>query len=133
MQVFLENIKSEVNEKGYIRNELGRIRKFPEIRSSQFFVRAGAERAAINFPIQGLQADVLKIAMINIHKEISGRDEEIRMLMQVHDELVFEIKENMVDKWIKIIKPLMENAVKLSVPVVAEAKVGDNWGTMKKV
>lgn len=133
VQTFLENVKAEVNEKGYIRHELGRIRKFPEIRSSQFFIRAAAERAAINFPIQGLQADVLKIAMINIHKEIKGKEDEIKMLMQVHDELVFEIREDLVENWVKKIKPMMENAVKLSVPVIAEAKVGDNWGDMQKL
>jgi DNA polymerase I len=133
VQMFLENIKSEVNERGFIRNELGRIRKFPEIRSSQFFIRAAAERAAINFPIQGLQADILKVAMINIHNEIDGKNDEIKMLMQVHDELVFEINEDKVDHWVKIIRPMMENAVKLSVPVVAEAKVGNNWGDMKKI
>ncbi len=133
VQMYLENIKAEVNEKGYIRHELGRIRKFPEIRSSQFFVRAGAERAAINFPIQGLQADVLKIAMINIFKELAGNQDEIRMLLQVHDELVFEVKEDKIEKWLNIIRPLMENSHKLSVPVVAEAKVGDNWGNMEKI
>ncbi len=133
VQMYLEKIKAEVNEKGYIRHELGRIRKFPEIRSSQFFVRAAAERAAVNFPIQGLQADVLKIAMINIFKELEGKNDEIRMLLQVHDELVFEVKESEVEKWIKKIKPLMEGAYKLTVPVIAEAKVGDNWGEMEKI
>ncbi len=133
VQMYLENIKAEVNENGFVRHELGRIRKFPEIRSSQFFIRAAAERAAINFPIQGLQADILKIAMLNIHKEVSGKDEEIKMLMQVHDELVFEVREDVVDKWVKKIKPLMEDAYKLTVPVIAEAKVGDNWGEMKKI
>ncbi len=133
VQEYIENIKAEVNEKGYIRHELGRIRKFPEIRSSQFFIRAAAERAAINFPIQGLQADILKIAMLNIHKEVSGKDDEIKMLMQVHDELVFEVREDAIEKWVKKIKPLMEEAYKLTVPVIAEAKVGDNWGEMKKV
>ncbi len=133
VQEWIENIKAEVNEKGYIRHELGRIRKFPEIKSSQFFVRAAAERAAINFPIQGLQADILKIAMLNIHKEIKGKEDRIKMLMQVHDELVFEVKEDEVERWIKRIKPLMERAYELSVPVVAEAKVGDNWGEMKKM
>ena len=133
VQMYLENVKAEVNENAFVRHELGRIRKFPEIRSSQFFIRAGAERAAINFPIQGLQADILKIAMINIHKELQGKDEEIRMLMQVHDELVFEVREDEVDKWVKVIKPLMENAYKLTVPVIAEAKVGSNWGDMEKL
>lgn len=133
VQMYLENVKAEVNENAFVRHELGRIRKFPEIRSSQFFIRAGAERAAINFPIQGLQADILKIAMINIHKELQGKDDEIRMLMQVHDELVFEVREDEVDKWVKKIKPLMENAYKLTVPVIAEAKMGDNWGEMQKL
>ncbi len=133
VQMYLESIKAEVNEKGYIRHELGRIRKFPEIRSSQFFIRAAAERAAINFPIQGLQADVLKVAMINIAKEIFGKEDEIKMLLQVHDELVFEVKEEKVEEWVKKIKPLMADAVKLTVPVIAEAKVGDNWGDMKKL
>lgn len=133
VQMYLENIKSEVNETAMVKNEVGRVRKFPEIRSSQFFIRAAAERAAINFPIQGLQADILKIAMINIFKELAGKDDEIKMLMQVHDELVFEVREDKVDDYVKVIKPLMENAYKLSVPVIAEAKVGDNWGEMKKL
>jgi DNA polymerase-1 len=80
-----------------------------------------------------LQADVLKIAMINIFKEVEDKAEEIKMLLQVHDELVFEVQEDKVEKWVKKIKPLMEDAVKLSVPVVAEAKVGDNWGEMEKI
>ncbi len=119
-----------------MRNELGRMRKFPEIRSSQFFVRAAAERAAVNFPIQSLAADVIKVAMINIHRMIGKSDKsenqnsEIRMLLQVHDELVFEVKENKVGEWVKKLIPMMENAIKLSVPVSVEAKVGDNWGEM---
>jgi DNA polymerase I len=130
---FIEDIKAQVNEQAYVKNELGRMRKFPEIRSSQYFIRAAAERAAINFPIQSLQADIIKIAMINIHKEIVGHSEEVRMLLQVHDELVFEIKENKVDYWVNKIKPLMQDAYQLSVPIIAEAKVGDNWGEMEKV
>lgn len=132
VQNYIENIKSEVNETGFIKNEVGRVRKFPEIKSSQFFVRAAAERAAINFPIQGLQADILKIAMINIFKEIVGKESEIKMLMQVHDELVFEVREDKVFDWVSVLKPLLENAYKLKVPVIAEAKVGSNWGEMEK-
>lgn len=133
VKAYIEDVKVEVNKNAYVKNQLGRIRKFPEVRSSQFFIRAAAERAAINFPIQSLQADVIKIAMINIFKEIAGKDEEIKMIMQVHDELVFEIKTDKVDYWVKKIKPLMEDAIKLSVPVVAEAKAGDNWSEMKKL
>ncbi len=133
VKAWIEDIKVEVNKQAYISNQLGRIRKFPEIRSSQFFIRAAAERAAINFPIQSLQADVIKIAMINIFNEIAGLDDEIKMIMQVHDELVFEIKEDKVDHWIKKIKPMMADAIKLTVPVTADAKVGDNWGEMTKI
>jgi DNA polymerase-1 len=157
VKVYSEQIKAEVNREGMIRNELGRIRKFPEIRASQYFVRQAAERAAINFPIQSLQADIIKIAMINIWKEISKQpassadgktvnskaqtleasslklQAECRLLLQVHDELVFEVREDVVEKWLKVIKSMMEQAYKLSVPVVCEAKVGDNWGQMVAV
>ncbi len=130
---YIDSVKVDVNRDALVKNELGRTRKFPEVKSSQFFIRAAAERAAVNFPIQSLQADVLKIAMLNIFREIAGLGDEIRMLLQVHDELVFEVQESAVDKWIEIIKPLMESAIKLTVPVTAEAKVGDNWGQMKRV
>lgn len=134
VEQYIEQIKLQVNEEGFVRNELGRIRKFPEIRSSQFFVRAAAERAAVNFPIQSLAADVIKVAMINIHKEIGKLgNKEIQMLLQVHDELVFEVVEDKVEYWAKKLIPLMENAIKLSVPVRVEAKVGDNWGEMEEL
>jgi DNA polymerase I len=153
VEQYIEQIKLQVNEEAFVRNELGRLRKFPEIKSSQFFIRAAAERAAVNFPIQSLAADVIKVAMINIHKligesankQISSADSpparggargggsEIKMLLQVHDELVFEVAEDKVEHWTKKLIPLMENAIKLSVPVKVEAKVGDNWGEMEKL
>ena len=132
VESYIEQIKLQVNQEGFVKNELGRLRKFPEIRSSQFFVRAAAERAAVNFPIQSLAADVIKVAMINIHKLISkSADKEISMLLQVHDELVFEVKEGKVEEWAKKLIPLMEDAIKLSVPIKVEAKLGDNWGEME--
>ncbi|MBI3232354.1 MAG: DNA polymerase I [Candidatus Doudnabacteria bacterium] len=134
---YIEQVKLQVNEEGFVRNELGRMRKFPEIKSSQFFVRAAAERAAVNFPIQSLAADVIKVAMINIHKTLSTehgtRNTECQMLLQVHDELVFEVKEAEVAKWAKKLIPMMENAIQLSVPIQVEAKVGDNWGGMERI
>ncbi len=156
---YIEQIKLQVREEGFVRNELGRMRKFPEIKSSQFFVRASAERQAVNFPIQSLAADVIKVAMIEIQKALSsypirqaqGRQviksqvsaelqpttynlqPECRMLLQVHDELVFEVKEDKVEQYIKLLIPLMENTVKLSVPLKVEAKVGENWGEIYPV
>mgnify|MGYP002135477430 FL=1 len=76
---------------------------------------------------------MIKVAMINIGREIRNKKPEIGMLLQVHDELVFEVKENKVQKYIELIKPLMEEAIRLSVPVVCEAKIGDNWGEMEKI
>lgn len=131
VEQYIEQIKLQVNQEGFVRNELGRMRKFPEIKSSQFFIRAAAERAAVNFPIQSLAADVIKVAMINIYKEIADKSSEIKMLLQVHDELVFEVTDDKVEKWAKKLVPLMEDAIKISVPVRAEAKVGDNWGEME--
>jgi len=134
---YIEQIKLQVNEEGFVKNELGRTRKFPEIKSGQFFVRAAAERAAVNFPIQSLAADVIKVAMINIHKVISQQSivssKEIKMLLQVHDELVFEIKEDKLEFWARKLVPLMESAIKLSVPIKVEAEAGDNWGELKKL
>ncbi len=130
---FLEKIKMQVREDAQVSNQIGRVRKFPEMKSSQYFIRQAAERAAINFPIQSTNADIIKIAMIQIHDLLEGHEEEIQMLLQVHDELVFEIAESKVEDWVKKIKPIMENAVKLSVPVVVEAKAGDNWGEMKSI
>ena len=130
---YLEKVKMEVRESAQVSNQIGRIRKFPEIKSSQYFIRQAAERAAINFPIQSLSADIIKTAMIKIHDLLNGREDEIVMLLQVHDELVFEIAEDKVEEWVKQIKPIMENAIKLSVPVIVEAKAGDNWGEMEKI
>ncbi|HAG27594.1 TPA: DNA polymerase I, partial [Patescibacteria group bacterium] len=127
---FLEKTKMQVRENAFVTNELGRVRKFPEIKSSQYFIRQAAERAAVNFPIQSMNADIIKKAMIEIHELILGHDDEIRMLLQVHDELVFEIKQGEEKKWIKKLKPIMENSIKLSVPIIVEAKSGPNWGEM---
>lgn len=130
---FLEKVKMQVREDAQVTNQIGRVRKFPEMKSSQYFIRQAAERAAINFPIQSLSADIIKIAMIAIHKTLEGHEDEIQMLLQVHDELVFEVAEDKVNLWADKIKPLMENAIKLSVPVIVEAKTGNNWGEMEKI
>lgn len=128
---YLKNVIEETKKKGYVINELGRKRYMPEINSSQFMVRAGAERAAINMPIQSLAADILKIAMMNIEKEIDIQSEGIKMLLQVHDELVFEVKKGTEQKYAEQIKKIMQDAYKLKVPLIAESKVGLNWGDMK--
>lgn len=133
VDTYLKSVIAQTKLTGFVENELGRKRYLPEINSSQFQVRAGAERAAINMPMQSLAADIIKLAMEKIAQEIPIQSEDIRLLLQVHDELVFEIKEQAVAGYAPRIKTIMENAYKLKVPLEAEIKVGDNWSEMQEL
>lgn len=130
---FLGKVIDQTREKGYVENELGRRRYIPEINSSQFQVRSGAERAAINMPVQSLAADIIKIAMNKIAEEIDIQSGDIKLLLQVHDELVFEVRDNKVAEYAEKIRKMMQGAYKLKVPLIADAKAGDNWAEMKKI
>lgn len=130
---FIDKIVESARKDGYVTNELGRKRYLPEIKSSQFQVRSSAERAAINTPIQGLAADIIKVAMINVADQIGVENPECKMLLQVHDELVFEVMEDKLEHYAKKISTIMEEAIKLSVPVVVEAKAGESWGKMEVI
>ena len=112
-------------EHGYVETIMGRRRYLRDINSSNQTVRGFAERNAINAPIQGSAADVIKIAMINIQKELKGK--RSKMLMQVHDELVFDAHNDEVDELRSMVKEQMENAVQLAVPLVVDINVGKNW------
>lgn len=123
---FMTDIKAKAAEQGYVETLLGRRLYLPEIKSSNGMRRKAAERVAINAPMQGTAADIIKVAMIGIDKMIFG-DENIKMIMQVHDELVFEVKAEMVEHYSQLIKMEMEKAIKLHVPLIADVGVGDNW------
>ena len=125
---FLDEIKISVREKGYVETELGRRRNIPEINSSNFQVRAAAERMAVNMPIQGLAADIIKLAMIEADKLIREKYPASRMILQIHDELLFEVLERDAEKFAEDLKEVMENIYKLSVPLIVDVKVGYNWG-----
>jgi len=114
-------------EHGYVQTLMGRKRPVPEITSETSFRREGAERVAINTPLQGTSADMIKIAMINIAKEMKGKKLKSRMIMQVHDELVFEVSEDEMDIMEILVRDKMENAIKLNVPVVVDISTGKNW------
>jgi DNA polymerase-1 len=90
---------------------------------------------AVNLPIQGTQADLIKMAMISVHKHLKDKylKDEAKMLLQIHDELVFEIKENSVQEISKEIKKIMESMYKLKVPIIVDAKEGDNWAEMERM
>jgi DNA polymerase-1 len=134
---YLDHTKADAERKGYTETLFGRRRYFSGFKSPLPFIRASAERMAINAPLQGTQADIIKIAMKKIDEKIKSdkHADDVRMVLQVHDELVFEIRENLVDKSIKEFKKIMETVIpeeKLhGVPIVAEANVGENWGEMK--
>ncbi|EER46863.1 DNA polymerase I [Actinobacillus minor NM305] len=123
---FMTDIKAKAAEKGYVETLLGRRLYLPEIKSSNAMRRKAAERVAINAPMQGTAADIIKIAMIGIDRIIQHSD-EIKMIMQVHDELVFEVREDKVEHYSALIKAEMEKAIQLSVPLIAEVGIGDNW------
>ena len=112
---------------GYLQTVLGRRRYLKDINSANAIVRGGAERNAVNAPIQGSAADIIKIAMINIHKKLVSENWKSKMLLQVHDELVFDVHNSELDKIQPMIKYEMENAFKLDVPLDVEIGIGKNW------
>jgi DNA polymerase-1 len=114
-------------ENGYVQTVLGRRRYLKDINSANAMVRSGAERNAVNAPIQGSAADIIKIAMINIHKRLVSENWQSKMLLQVHDELVFDVHNSELEKIQPMIKHEMENAFKLAVPLDLELGMGRNW------
>jgi DNA polymerase-1 len=135
---YLEDTKSAARQLGYTETLFGRRRHFPGITSSVPFMRAQAERMAINAPIQGTAADIVRIAMVRIaaYLKKASLTGDVTMLLQIHDELVFEIKDGEVEKNIPALLDIMHGVLKgkesFGVPILAEVKVGPNWGEMKK-
>ncbi|MBC8305370.1 MAG: DNA polymerase I [Pelagibacterales bacterium] len=129
---FMDSTKTKTKEHGYISTISGRRIYLPNITHNNFQIRSAAERTAINAPIQGTAADILKIAMINIDKWIITSNSPVRMIMQVHDELVFEIRKDFIDKAKIKINDLMTDCFKLSVPLIVDICVGDNWDKAHK-
>jgi DNA polymerase-1 len=124
---FMDIIKIKAKKNGYASTLLGRRIYIPNITHSNFQVRSAAERTAINAPIQGTAADILKIAMINIDKWINKGNYPIQMIMQVHDELVFEVEDNFVDEANRKIIELMSTCYNLDVPLIVDLGIGNNW------
>jgi DNA polymerase-1 len=127
---YLEATKEQARKLGYVQTVLGRRRFLPEINSSNRMVREAAERMAINAPVQGSSADIIKIAMINLHREMGKRKLKSRMLLQIHDELLFEVPEAEVAEMKSLVAELMSRAFELRVPVKIDIKLGRNWGEM---
>jgi DNA polymerase-1 len=124
---FMEDCVAQAQEKGYAETLMGRKRFLHNINSSNRVVKQFEERVAINMPIQGSAADMIKLAMINIHRELVKRKTRTKMVLQVHDELLFDAHKDEVEELRPMIKELMESALPLNVPVLVEIGTGDNW------
>jgi DNA polymerase-1 len=127
---FIENVKAEAREKGALRTMFGRRRLFPDLNSRNFQIRGRAEREAMNFPIQGTAADILKKAMIDVHAALPAIP-GARMILSVHDELLFEAPRAAADETVALVRERMEAAVTLKVPLTVDVGVGENWKEAK--
>ena len=127
LKSYMSNQVDFARENGYVQTVLGRRRYLKDINSANMMVKSGAERNAVNAPIQGSAADIIKIAMINIHKKLSSENWKSKMLLQVHDELVFDVHNSELEKIQPMIKHEMENAFTLTVPLEVEMGMGRNW------
>ena len=124
---YMESVVREAKDKGYVETLYHRRRYLPDINSRNFNIRSFAERTAINSPIQGSAADILKIAMIELNRRLEEEKLEATMLLQVHDELVFEVPESELETLDRLVKKVMESAVSLSVPLVTDSSWGKTW------
>jgi DNA polymerase I len=127
IKAYMNNQMEFARKNGFVETMLGRRRMLRDINSSNSVVRGFAERNAINAPIQGSSADMIKIAMISIHKELTEKALKSKMILQVHDELVFDAHKDELEVLKVIIEKNMKNALPLSVPVLVETNTGNNW------
>ncbi|MDO4369387.1 MAG: DNA polymerase I [bacterium] len=127
IKTYMENVKKNAYEKGYVTTLFGRKRIIDEIKSSNFMVRTSGERMALNTPIQGTASDILKIAMINIYNEFNKKGLKAKIIIQVHDELLIDCPKNELEQVKEIVKDKMENSYKLSVPLKVDIEMGKNW------
>ena len=127
VQQYMENTREGAKEKGYVETIYGRRLYLPDIKASNAMMRQAAERTAINAPMQGSAADIIKRAMIKMHSWLADTDLDVKMILQVHDELIFEVAENDLESAQAKIVDIMQNSSKIDVPLLVEAGVGNNW------
>jgi len=131
VKAYTESTIKEAEEKGYVQTILGRRRYIPGINASNYQVKSEAQRMAINMPVQGTASDIIKVAMIEIQQKIISLELKTRMILQVHDELVFEAPQNELMEIRSIVQEIMPSAINLSVPIKVDIKIGKNWGEME--
>lgn len=127
---YMAEIRAQAIKDGYVRTVLGRKIYLPDIKHQKVSIRKAAERAAINAPMQGTAAELIKCAMIRVADELSSFGDDAYLIIQVHDELIFEVKSEMVDRFLPRVREAMTSVLKLDVPLVVNHAVGDRWGQM---
>ena len=124
------HVKETARAQGFVTTLLGRRREIPELRSRNRSLVAAGERMAINMPIQGTAADIMKIAMIRVAGRLRAEGFRARLLLQVHDELLLEVPRDEVDRLVPAVRETMEGALTLDVPLTVDVKIGDDWESM---
>jgi DNA polymerase-1 len=127
---YMMAIKEQAQKQGHVTTLLGRKRQIPELQARNPTLRGAGERMAINMPIQGTAADIVKIAMIRLDQRLRERGSRARMLLQVHDELLLEVPRAELEDLVPVIREAMETALPLDVPLTVDVKVGDDWESM---
>ncbi len=130
IKLYIDETLDKARRQGYVTTILNRKRDIPEIHSENAGVKVNAEHIAVNTPIQGSSADMIKLAMINIHRKLKENKFKTKMILQIHDELLFEVPVDEIDSVTPIIKSEMETAIKLNVPVIVDIEYGNNWMEM---
>ena len=125
---YMNSLKEKARTDGYVETLFGRRRPTPDVLSSNFIVRQAAERAAINMPIQGNEADLMKLAMVNLDKKLVGL--KAKQLLQIHDSILVECPESEATAIAKLLKDTMENVYKLPVDITVDTTIGKNWGEL---
>lgn len=130
---YIDSLYVQAKDKGYVETILGRKRRLPEMNSTNMQLREFARRQAINAPVQGSCADLIKIAMVRIFKELKDKNFKTKLIIQIHDELIFDVAASELEEVSKLIRKNMESALELSVPVKVNLEEGKNWGQMERL
>ena len=125
---YMNSLKEKANKDGYVETLFGRRRPTPDVHSSNYMVRQGAERAAINMPIQGTEADLMKMAMVTVQQKLAGT--KCKQLLQIHDSILIECPEDEAERVAKLLKDTMEQVYKLPVKLDVDVTIGKNWGEL---
>ena len=128
VKAYMDATVAQAKETGYVSTLFGRRRYLPELRSSNHNLRAFGQRVAMNMPIQGTAADIIKIAMVRVYRRLREEGLQARLILQVHDELIVEAPEAEAQRAAQIVQEAMEHAVQLAVPMLVELGTGSNWG-----